>query len=359
MAKKIIVIDGYIGDYSFSKQYIRNELAGNVKNPVTVKISSLGGQVDHALNIYDQFIEHGQVEAELSAFVASSATLISLGAKTIRMNENSFYLIHKAMNWVDEWGSMNEDEIEDLIAKLEKQKAQLAKITLQIARMYTKKTGKTLNEIIDLMKEEIWLTAEEAKEWGFVDEIFSAAEQQNYLESKMVAMITASGYPMPETKRKHLILNTMADKNDEKKLTFKSEDELKAYMKKEFGFEPKAQEPENSEFDIKDEKSLTTWIKNVFGFQPKAQKPEKTEPENSTQAVDDLKSKISEKETEIENLKNKVNDLEKKPGAQSAIADTNTDDLGAGKHDDKGADNFLDAYHTCMQVLFHEKNKNF
>ncbi|OFY94732.1 MAG: hypothetical protein A2491_21750 [Bacteroidetes bacterium RIFOXYC12_FULL_35_7] len=105
MATKTIVIDGPIGQYSFSKQFMRNELSGQSKNPILIKISSLGGSVDDALNIYDQFIEHGSVTAELSAFVASSATLISLGAKTVRMNENSFYLIHKAMNWVDEWGS--------------------------------------------------------------------------------------------------------------------------------------------------------------------------------------------------------------------------------------------------------------
>jgi ATP-dependent protease ClpP protease subunit len=349
MAKKIIVIDGYIGDYQFSKQYIRNELAGNSKNPVTVKISSLGGQVDHALNIYDQFIEHGQVEAELSAFVASSATLISLGAKTIRMNENSFYLIHKAMNWVDEWGSMNEDEIEELIAKLEKQKAQLAKITLQIAKMYAKKTGKTLNQIIDLMKEEIWLTAEEAKDWGFVDEIIKEAEPQNYLDTKMIAMITASGYPLPETKRKHLIFNNMADKN-EKQLTFKSEDELKAYMKKEFGFEAKAENTEKTEFPIKDEKSLTDWLKNVFGFQPKAQKTEKKEPENSAVDVEALQNQISEKDTEIEGLKNKVAELEKKPGAKTATADKDTDNLGAGNGDDKPATNLFEALQAIGKI---------
>lgn len=201
MATKIIVIDGYIGNYGFSKQYIRGELSGNSKNAVTAKISSLGGAVDDALNIHDQFSEHGNVTAELSAFVASSATLISLGAKTVRMNENSFYLIHKAMNWVDEWGTMNEDEIEELIGKLEKQKQQLAKITLQLAKMYVKKTGKTLEEIINLMKEEIWLTADEALEWGFVDEIFAPEVAQNYLEDlQMVAMITSSGYPAPPRK---------------------------------------------------------------------------------------------------------------------------------------------------------------
>ncbi len=198
MATKTIVIDGPIGQYSFSKQFMRNELSGQSQNPVLIKISSLGGSVDDALNIYDQFIEHGNVTAELSAFVASSATLISLGAKTVRMNENSFYLIHKAMNWVDEWGSMNEDEIDALIAKLETQKQQLAKVTLQLAKMYVKKTGKTLDEIINLMKQQTWLTAEEAKNWGFVDEVFVPEVSVNYLENlQMVAMISSSGYPDP------------------------------------------------------------------------------------------------------------------------------------------------------------------
>ena len=198
MATKTIVIDGPIGQYSFSKQFMRNELSGQSKNPVLIKISSLGGSVDDALNIYDQFVEHGNVTAELSAFVASSATLISLGAKTVRMNENSFYLIHKAMNWVEEWGSMNEDEIDTLIAKLETQKQQLAKVTLQLAKMYVKKTGKSLDEIINLMKQQTWLTAEEAKVWGFVDEVFVPEVAVNFLENlQMVAMINSSGYPDP------------------------------------------------------------------------------------------------------------------------------------------------------------------
>jgi len=202
MATKTIVIDGPIGQYSFSKQFMRNELSGQSKNPVLIKISSLGGSVDDALNIYDQFVEHGNVTAELSAFVASSATLISLGAKTVRMNENSFYLIHKAMNWVDEWGSMNEDEIDELIAKLETQKQQLAKVTLQLAKMYVKKTGKTLDEITALMKQQTWLTAEEAKSWGFVDEVFVPEVAVNYLENlQMVAMISSSGYPDPPRKQ--------------------------------------------------------------------------------------------------------------------------------------------------------------
>ena len=50
MATKIIVIDGPIGQYSFSQQFMRNELSGQSKNPALIKISSLGGSVDDALN---------------------------------------------------------------------------------------------------------------------------------------------------------------------------------------------------------------------------------------------------------------------------------------------------------------------
>jgi len=216
MAKKIIVVDGYIGAYAFSKQFIRNELEGHSKNPVEIKISSLGGSIDHALNIYDQFIEHGNVTAELSAFVASSATIISLGAKTVRMNENSFYLIHKAMNWVDEWGTMNEDEIESLIAKLEKQKQELAKVTLQLAKMYVAKSGKALDKIIALMKQETWLTAEEALEWGFVDDVFIPDLTENYLDNmQMVALVTSNGFPnLPRKNKTQTNSNSNADNSN-------------------------------------------------------------------------------------------------------------------------------------------------
>ena len=198
MANKTIIIDGYIGTFGFSKQFVRNELAGNDKNPVTVKISSMGGSVDHAISIFDQFREHGKITAELSAFVASSATLVSLGAQSVHMNENSFYLIHKPMYWVDSWGTMNEDDIDSLVAQLEKQKQQLAKITIQMAKMYVAKTGKTLEEIITLMKQETWLSADEAKAWGFVDKIIPSVEAVSYLEDeRLVALITANGFPAP------------------------------------------------------------------------------------------------------------------------------------------------------------------
>ena len=54
MAAHTIFIDGYIGSMGYSKQFIRSQLLNNKKNQVIVKLSSLGGSVDHALSIFDQ-----------------------------------------------------------------------------------------------------------------------------------------------------------------------------------------------------------------------------------------------------------------------------------------------------------------
>lgn len=194
---KIIVIDGQIGPWQFSKQFVR-EMLKNAKEEVVVKVSSLGGSVDHAIDIHDQLAAHGNVTIEYTGMNASSATILGLGARKVTMSENSFYLIHKPMFWVDVFGTLNEDDIEETIAQLEKQKNDLAKITLVLARMYRDKTGMAIKDILSLMKEEKWLTAEEAKEKGFVDEIFKPAQAVNLLEdADRMAMIAASGYPVP------------------------------------------------------------------------------------------------------------------------------------------------------------------
>jgi len=194
-------IDGFIGEWGYSKSFVKNFLAAAGKDPVTVRISSLGGDIDHAISICDQFTEQGNVTVILSAFNASAATLISLGARRIIMNSNSFYLIHKALTFVESWGNMNEDDIDTLISQLTKDKNELEKVTLVLARMYAAKCKtkkKTTGEILTLMKQETWLTAEEALAWGFVDEIAEPAVKENLLSNnRLVTMLNYSDLPLP------------------------------------------------------------------------------------------------------------------------------------------------------------------
>jgi ATP-dependent protease ClpP protease subunit len=196
MAKKIIDIDGYIGSGGYSSQYVKNALREAKDDDVEVHINSLGGDVAHAIAIKDALQAHGNVTAIYSGMSASSATIISLGCKTVKMTKDSFYLVHKPMMYVDAWGALNEDELKDLIEKLDTKLEGAQKVTLQVAKMYNEKTGKPLTEVLALMKKSTWISAEEAKTWGFVDEITEPAKVTNYADDlKLVALIAANDLP--------------------------------------------------------------------------------------------------------------------------------------------------------------------
>jgi ATP-dependent Clp protease, protease subunit len=202
MAKHILNIDGYIGQWGYSQQWLAEMLKGHEKDEVVINMSSLGGRFDHALNMHDQLRQHGNVTVNFTGFNASSSTIIGMGAKTRRMSENSLFLVHKVMSWVDEFGFMNEDNIEELIAKLEKEKNENAKMTLVLANIYHKRTGKPIAELLDLMKQDTWLNADETKEWAFVDEVFDPGQgaENIFNDLAKVAMIEANGLPMPKPK---------------------------------------------------------------------------------------------------------------------------------------------------------------
>lgn len=198
MAKKVLVIDGYIDSWEFSKQLVRNFLRSAGPGPVEIHLSSLGGSVSHAIDIYNQFQAHGDVTVVMSSFNASSATLLSLGAKKTVIHSNSFYLIHKPMVPVVAWSNMNPDDINQFIDKLDKDKKFLEKLTAELTKMYMVKTGKSSKEIVDLMTESKWLTAKEAKDWGFVDEIIEPENAVNLLDdARAVAMLTENDLPVP------------------------------------------------------------------------------------------------------------------------------------------------------------------
>ena len=44
-------IDSHIGPWGYSKNFIRNQMSGLKNKPVNVRVSSLGGSVDDALQV--------------------------------------------------------------------------------------------------------------------------------------------------------------------------------------------------------------------------------------------------------------------------------------------------------------------
>ncbi len=195
-----IIIDDYIGDWwaETDKQSIRNQLAKYKDSHVDVKISSLGGSLDDGLDIRQQFLDHGDVTAYLSGFVASAATVIAMGAKHIVMGKYAMFLVHQCSNAVVVWQQMNADDMQALIDQLKKNKADNEKIDMVLAAMYASRCkGHTQEELLELLKESKWLTAQEALDWGFIDEISDENETEApQLTNALAKKFNAAGLPL-------------------------------------------------------------------------------------------------------------------------------------------------------------------
>lgn len=297
-----IDIDGQIGQYGYSKQYVRQILAQYKGQPVNVRVNSLGGSLDDALDIAARFNEHGDVTVYMFGYCASAATVLALGAKKTVIDENAFYLVHKVMNWVDIWDTLNADQLQDLIDELEKNKRDNDKMDLVLAKMYAKKSGHTANEIMAVLKEAAWLTADEAKNWGFVDEIGTGLK---YAPAAIENKLNAFGLPLPKPRENKLSaidkIKNMFNKNVSAMLT--NYLNLNALLKVE-GFEDK----ENSV-------SMTADQLTAIDNELKA----------NAAAIESLKADNEAKENTIKELQEKVAALENLPGDETKHVEPEVD----------------------------------
>ena len=190
-----IYINSSIG-WPFSADYVRGELAKCKKKPCNVYISSLGGAVIDALQIRQMFLEHGEVTVHLHGFVASAATIIAMGAKHIVMGEFALFLMHRCSNWVDTWGQMNAEEIDAAIKKLEASRNALETIDQTVANIYAARCGKKVKDVAGWMHDAAWLTAEDCKERGLIDDICKD-EEHPVITDALKGEILACGFPLP------------------------------------------------------------------------------------------------------------------------------------------------------------------
>lgn len=191
-----LIIDDYIGDWGFSSRYVRNILSNLQGQPVSVKISSYGGDLFQALDILQQFIDHGDITVYITGGTASAATVVAMGAKKIVMSKYAAFLVHKCANFIDLYGTYNADQINNLIEDLKANKAENDKIDSILASIYADRCHRKVSEIAEILKAGAWMTAEEAKNWGFIDEISDSLGDTKFNFSPDIARkLNALGLP--------------------------------------------------------------------------------------------------------------------------------------------------------------------
>lgn len=167
-------LDSYWGEEtSTSFKSLRDQIPANVKT-INLRVNSGGGHVGDAMAIYDYLVELENkgvtVNRKGTGIVASAATYLVMG-KNSEMTENSWFMIHNVSGFA--YGDVNQ---------VENQARALRKFNDRIVAFYAKNTGLSETVISNMMNKETWLTAQEAKEKGFVANISGSVPFTNSIK---------------------------------------------------------------------------------------------------------------------------------------------------------------------------------
>ena len=161
-----------ISDKAF-KQDIEN--LGDVES-ITLHINSPGGSVFSAVAIANTLKNHkAKITANIDGLAASAATIITSACDTVRMPKNALFMVHNPITFA--YGNN-----QDMQKKLE----MLNKVKNSIIETYLNKAKTDKETLSELMDNETWMSAEEAKEYGFVDEILDESVEKEVIENKLI-----------------------------------------------------------------------------------------------------------------------------------------------------------------------------
>lgn len=128
---------------------------------IRVFINSDGGDVFAGQAIYSMLKRHkAKITVHVDGLAASIASVIAMAGDTVYMPKNAMMMIHNP--WTIAFGTA--DDFRKLAEDMDK-------IRESLIVAYQDKSGQDREKIIEMMDAETWMTAEEAVELGFADEI--------------------------------------------------------------------------------------------------------------------------------------------------------------------------------------------
>ncbi len=163
--QEIFIYDVIGWPYNDVGELVRT-MAGMKDKPILARINSPGGDVFDGMALFNAFANHpGGVSVRIESLAASMASVVAMAGKKVEAYRNTMLMIHNA--WVMAIGDENVlREIADLLEKIDG----------NILDIYTGKTKTGKKEMKQMMAEETWMTAQEAKEKGFIDTILESGK---------------------------------------------------------------------------------------------------------------------------------------------------------------------------------------
>ena len=173
------------GDEVTPKQFHEDLITCEGKD-LAVHINSPGGDVFAAQAIYTQLKAYtGKVTMYIDGMCASAATIIACAGDTVIMPSNTIYMIHNPKSAM--LGYFDAPQ-------LDKISESLGAVKQTIVNVYMARVQGALSEtqLKHKMDSESWMTASEAKNYGFVDEITDAIPIENKWEGDALIVNSVS-----------------------------------------------------------------------------------------------------------------------------------------------------------------------
>lgn len=160
---------------------------------LTVWINSYGGDTVAASLMYTQLMNHkGGVNVIIDGIAASAASVIAMAGGRVSMSPTALMMIHNPA--LGTYGDHNE---------MQKAIEILGQVKESIINAYEIKTGLSREEISKLMDDETWMSANEAKNMGFCDEVLKANDE-SVIDKLKAANIAVYNFRRPQIEEKTL-----------------------------------------------------------------------------------------------------------------------------------------------------------
>lgn len=167
----------------------------NADDDVELDVASNGGDVFAASEIYTMLKNfNGNVVVNIQGLAASAASVIAMAGDQVNMSPTAQMMIHKA--WTVTMG--NSDD-------LEHDSKMMDSTDQSIVNAYEAKTGLDRNEILKMMGDETWMTAQQAVDKGFADAVSTGQS-----EEQPVQVMNAVEQPLLDKTAVNKIKNLMA-----------------------------------------------------------------------------------------------------------------------------------------------------
>jgi len=140
---------------------------------VEISINSGGGDVYAGSEIYTALKEYaGSINVKVVGIAASAASVIAMAGDSIQMSPTAQMMIHN-VSTITVGDNVDHEKMSEILSGHDK----------SIANAYTLRTEKPDEEILSLMAEETWMSADDAVENGFADEVMFQNEAPKLVAS--------------------------------------------------------------------------------------------------------------------------------------------------------------------------------